>query len=64
MFVLYVRKVSLIKYIRYKNVQKEWGEPFHKKGACSPVIFISQHFDWVLLIPNVIKQIVSKVVTS
>ena len=32
-FVLYLMKVSLIKYIRYKNIQMECGEPFYKKVA-------------------------------
>ena len=51
MFVLYLRKVSLIKYIRYKNIQMDCGEPFCKKVAClHDVTFISQHFDWVLCI--------------
>ena len=50
-FVLYLRKVSLIKYIRYKNIQTECGEPFYKKVAClHDILFISQHFDWVLCI--------------
>ena len=34
MFALYLRKVSLIKYIRYENIQMECGEPFYKKVAC------------------------------
>ena len=44
------QEVSLAKYIQYKNIQMEWGEPFYKKVACLHVIFISQHFDWVLCI--------------
>ena len=31
MFVFYLRKFSLIKYIRHKNVQMEHEEPFYKK---------------------------------
>ena len=51
MFVLYLMKVSLIKYIWHKNIQMECGEPFCKKVVClCDVIFISQHFDWVLCI--------------
>ena len=50
MFVLYLRKVSLIKYIQYKNIQMERWEPFYKKVACWHVIFILQHFDWMLCI--------------
>ena len=51
MFVLYLRKVSLIKYIRYKNIQTECWKPFYKKVAClHDGIFISQHFDLVLCI--------------
>ena len=34
MFVLYLRKVSLIKYIRHKNIQIGCGEPSYKKVAC------------------------------
>ena len=34
MFVLYLRKVCLIKYIQYKSIQMECGEPFYKKVAC------------------------------
>ena len=33
-FVLHLRKVSLIKYFRYKNIQKECQEPFYKKVSC------------------------------
>ena len=45
MLVLYLRKLYLIKLIRYKNIQMECGEPFYKKVAClHDVIFISQHF--------------------
>ena len=50
---LYLRKVSLVKYIQYKNIQIEYRltrEPFYNKVACLHVIFISQHFDWVLFI--------------
>ena len=51
MFVLYLRKVSLIKYIRHKNIQMECGAPFCKKVAClHDVIFASPHFDWVLCV--------------
>ena len=51
MFALYLRKVSLIKYIQYKNIQMEYGELFYKKVAClHDIIFILQHFDWVLCI--------------
>ena len=51
MFILNLRKVSLIKYIRHKIIQMECGKPFYKKIAClHDVIFISQHFDWVLCI--------------
>ena len=42
------QEVSLTKYIRYKNIQMACGERFYKKVACLHVIFISQHFDWVL----------------
>ena len=46
MFVLYLRKVSLIKYIWYRNIQLECGEPFYKMDTClHDVIFILQHFD-------------------
>ena len=38
MFVLYPKKVSLIKYNRYKNIQMEYGEPFYKKIACLHVL--------------------------
>ena len=47
MFVLNLRKVSLIKYIHHKNIKMECGEPFYKKVD---VIFISEHFDWVQFI--------------
>ena len=51
MFVLHLRKVSLIKYILYRNIHIECGEPFYEKVAClRDVIFISQQFDWVLCI--------------
>ena len=51
MFVLHLKKVSLIKYIWYKNIQMECGDPFYKMVAClHDVIFILQHFDWVLCI--------------
>ena len=33
-----------------QNIQMECGEPFYKKVACLHVIFISQHFDWVLCV--------------
>ena len=57
MFDLYLRKVSLTKYIRYKNVQVECGEPFYKKVAClNDVIFILQHFDWVLCINLIVIE--------
>ena len=46
MFVLYLRKVYVTKYIPYKNIQMECGEPLYKKVTClHDVIFISQHFD-------------------
>ena len=49
MFILYLRKASLIKYIQYKNIQMECEEPFYKKLTClHHVIFISQDFDWGL----------------
>ena len=38
MFVLYLKKVSLIKYNRYKNIQMECGEPFYEKIACLHVL--------------------------
>ena len=38
-FVLYLSKVSLIKYIRYKNTQKKCGKPFYKKVACMLFLF-------------------------
>ena len=42
MFVFYLWEVSLIKYIRYKNIQLECGEPFYEKVAClHDVTFIS-----------------------
>ena len=48
-FFLYLRKV--VKYIWYKDIQMECMEPFYKKVPClHEVIFISQHFDWVLCI--------------
>ena len=34
-FVLYLRKASLNKYIWYKNILMECGEPFYKKVACT-----------------------------
>ena len=34
-FVLYLRKASLNKYMRYKNILMECGEPFYKKVACT-----------------------------
>ena len=66
MFALYLRKVYLIKYIPYKNIQMEFGEPLYTKVAClHDVIFISQYFDWLLcIIWNVIGWIIFKVVTS
>ena len=30
-FVLHLRKISLIEYICYKNIQMECGEPFYKR---------------------------------
>ena len=46
-----VSRFSLVKYIRLKNIQIECRESFYKKVAClQDVIFISQHFDWVLFI--------------
>ena len=45
-----VSEVSLIKYIRYKNIQMECREPLYKKVAYVQVIFILEHFDWVLCI--------------
>ena len=51
MFVLHLAKVSLVKHIRYKNVQMERGEPFDKEVVClHAVIFVWQRFDWVLCI--------------
>ena len=51
MFVLYLRKASLIKYIQYKNIHIECGKPFFKKVAyLHDIIFILQRFDWVLCI--------------
>ena len=51
MFLLDLKKVSLVKYIMYKNIQIEYGKPFYKTVAClHDVIFILQHFDWVLCI--------------
>ena len=66
MFALYLRKVYVIKYIPYKNIQMECGEPLYKMVACfHDVIFILQHFDWLLcIIRNVIGWIIFKVVTS
>ena len=66
MFVLYLRKVYVVKYIPYKNIQMECEEPLYKKVAClHDVIFILQHFDWLLcIIWNVIGWIIFKVVTS
>ena len=60
------RKVYVIKYILYKNIQMECGEPLYKKVAClHDVIFISQHFDWLLcIIRNVIVWIIFNAVTS
>ena len=64
MFVLYLGKVYIIKYILYKNLPMECREPLYKKVACLHVIFISQHFDWLLcIIQNVIGWIIFKVVT-
>ena len=37
-FVFYHRKVSFIKYLRYRNIQIKCGEPFHKKVACLHVL--------------------------
>ena len=48
--VIVSQEGSLVKYIRYKNIHMEWGGPFQKKVACLHVIFILQHFDWVLLL--------------
>ena len=66
MFVWYLRKLYVIKYIPYKNTQMECGEALYKKIACFPdAIFISQHFDWLLcMIRNAIGWIIFKVVTS
>ena len=66
MFVLYRRKVYVIKYIPYNNIQMECRELLYKKVAClNDVVFISQHFDWLLcIIWNVIGLIIFKVVTS
>ena len=64
MFILYLRKVYVIKYILYQSIQMECGESLYKKVACLHVIFILQHFDWLLcVIRNVIWWIM-KVVTS
>ena len=38
-FVLYLSKVSLTKYIRYKNTQTKCGKPFYKKVACMLFLF-------------------------
>ena len=38
-FVLYLRKVSLIKYIRYKNAPTECGKPFYKMVAYMLFLF-------------------------
>ena len=65
MFALYLRKVYVMKYIPYENIKMECGEPLHKKVACLHVIFILQHFDWLLcIIRKVIGRIIFKVVTS
>ena len=37
----YLGKVSLINYIRYKNIQIEFGELFYKKVACLHVLKIT-----------------------
>ena len=62
MFVLHLRKVYVIKYIPYKNIYVECGEPLYKKVAClHDVTFISQYFDWLLcIIRNVIGWIIFK----
>ena len=66
MFVLYLRKFYIIKYILYKNIWMECGESLYKKVAClHHVISISQHFDWLFCITrNVIGRIIFKVMTS
>ena len=50
MFLLYLRKVSLTKCIRYKDIQMECREPFYERVTCLHVTFFSLHFDWVLCI--------------
>ena len=45
MFVLNLRKVSVIKYIRYKNIQMESGKLLYQKVACfHDITFLLQHF--------------------
>ena len=54
MIVLYLREVSLVKYISVQKYSDGVREPFYEKVAClHDVIFISQHFDWVL---NIISE--------
>ena len=38
MHILHLRKVSLIKYTRYKNIQMKREESFYKKFACLHII--------------------------
>ena len=39
MFLLYLRKVSLTKCIRYKDIQMECREPFYERVTCLHVTF-------------------------
>ena len=55
-----------MKYIPYKNIQIECGEPLYKRlHIYMMLLFIWQYFDWLLcIIRNVIGGIIFKVVTS
>ena len=55
MFVFHL-KVSLIKYIRKKKLFRWSAGKRFIKVACLHVIFISQHFDWVLLLNDTHKE--------
>ena len=53
MSFLYLRKVSLIKYIQYKYIQMTCWEPFRFHMYMllrEHIILILQHFDWVLCV--------------
>ena len=65
MFVLYLKKVFVIKYILYKNIQMECGEPLYKKVACLRYFyFAALRLVALYNSNNVIGWIIFQVVTS